>query len=428
MKQHLKNQIIIIGAGPAGITTALYLAKKQVRTIVVDKAAFPRHKVCGDNVTGNALRVLNELDPSWAKKLNKDKLSLSIDGLTAYAPNGHHFDIDFLPLEKNTDENSCYTIPRIDFDNFLVERARENPYIQVIENCSIAKIERLQTGGLQLKTKSEDIIIDADLVVFCTGSNANLVNELLPIKKEPKHVAVGVRAYFEGAKPHGKPNFCEVMITEKLLPGGIYITPFSNGMVNVNVVMRSDVVQKKNINLTALMLEILKEHPVLKDRFAHATMIGKPQGSSLFLGTKKRKLSGDNFLLVGDAAGLIDLLSANGIPQAMISAKIAAEEISKCIVAMPTNFSAAALAQYDVRVHKRLENYLKMSQLIAPFVANKFFLKLSVLSMNYIAKKFTKNDELRNIMYEKNLIRRLIKPTFYYRLFFGIKNTEALSH
>lgn len=424
MNQRLKNKVVIIGAGPAGLITALFLAKKQIYTILLDKASFPRHKACGDNVTGNALRIINELDDSWLEKMGKYSFSLPIEGLTAYAPNCHHIDIDFLPLEKETDQPSCYTIPRIEFDNFLMERAKENQYIKVIENCIIDKVERIKTGGLQIKTKSENLIIDTDLAVFCTGSNSNLINDLFTIKKRPKDLAVGVRAYFEGVKPHHKPNFCEVIMTEKLLPGGIYITPFPNGTTNVNVVMLSDVVQKKKINLSNLMMEVLKEHPILKERFENATMIGKPLGSSLFLGTKRRKISGDNYLLVGDAAGLIDLLSANGIPQAMLSAKIAAEEISRCII--ENNFSEAALAPYDIRVHKRLENYLTKSRFIAPFVGYNLFIKLSVICMNFLAKKSSKNKFLEELISGNQILNKIINPSFYFRLFFGIKNIDSL--
>lgn len=424
MNQRLKNKVVIIGAGPAGLITALFLAKKQIYTILLDKASFPRHKACADNVTGNALRIINELDDSWLEKMGKYSFSLPIEGLTAYAPNCHHIDIDFLPLEKETDQPSCYTIPRIEFDNFLMERAKENQYIKVIENCIIDKVERIKTGGLQIKTKSENLIIDTDLAVFCTGSNSNLIDDLFSIKKRPKDLAVGVRAYFEGVKPHHKPNFCELIMTEKMLPGGVYITPFSNGTTNVNIVMLSDVVKKKKINLSNLMMEVLKEHPILKERFENATMIGKPLGSSLFLGTKRRKISGDNYLLVGDAAGLIDLLSANGIPQAMLSAKIAAEEISRCII--ENNFSEAALAPYDIRVHKRLENYLTKSRFIAPFVGYNLFIKLSVICMNFLAKKSSKNKFLEELISGNQILNKIINPSFYFRLFFGIKNIDNL--
>lgn len=424
MKQQLTSRVIIVGAGPAGVTTALFLAQKGIHSVLLDKSTFPRHKACADNITGNALRVINELDATWLAKMSHNRLTLPIDGVTAYAPNYHQIDLDFLPLEQDTDQHSCYTIPRIEFDNFLLARAKENPYIRVIEDCQIARVERLKTGGLRLTTKSEHLTMYAELVVFSTGSNSNLVDGLCLVKKNPKHVAVGVRAYFAGAKPYYKPNFCEVIITEALLPGGMYITPFPDGTVNVNIVIRSDVVIKKKINLTELMMQVLQTHPLLKDRFEHATLIGKPQGSRLLLGTNKQKLSGDNFLLVGDAAGLIDLLSANGIPQAMLSAKIAAEEISRCMQA--NDFSGAVLAPYDARVYKRVETYLKMSRLVAPFIQNRLLLKLFVFSMNYIAKKSSKNDELRDIFYEKNILRRLIKPSFYYKLFFGIKNAEGL--
>lgn len=426
MKQRLKNQIVIIGAGPAGVITSLILAKNQIRTILLDKEEFPRHKVCGDIITGNTLRIMNELDPSWLKKMNEDRLAVPIKGSTVYAPNYHNFDVDFMSLEKGTTQPSCYAIRRIDFDNFLLQRARENAYITIIENCNIDKVERLKTGGLQVKTKSEDLIIDTECLVFCTGSNSSLINDVYPVKKRDRDVAVGVRAYFEGVKPESKPGYGDLFIPKKFLPGGLYLTPLPDGTVNINVVMRSDVVKKKKINLNKLMMEELKENPVLNKRFENAKLIGKPQGNSLFLGTRRRKLSGDNFLFVGDAAGLIDFISANGIPQAMLSAKIAAEEISRCVLA--NDFSASALAPYDRRIYKRLESYLKISKLASPFMASPFFLKVVTAAMNYVARKFNKNQEISSLIYEQNVVRKLINPVYYYRLLFGIKNKESLKN
>lgn len=419
-----RNKIAIIGAGPGGLVTALFLAKKNIHTVVLDKDVFPRLKPCGDNITGDALRIINELDDTWLKQICADGVALPIDGVTVYSPDHNHLDIDFLPLYKDTLHHSCFAVPRNSFDGFLFERAKENSLIELIEDCCITKIERMPDGHLQISDRKGELILETEMLVVAAGSNSDIAGHLLNLNKPPQDVAVGVRAYFEGVVPFKKPNFCEVFITKELLPGGLYITPFADGTVNVNVVMRSDVVRKRNLNLSSLMMEMLQQHPVLSSRFANARMITKPQGSSLFLGTRKRKLSGDNFLLVGDSAGLIDLLSANGIPQTLLSAKFAAEEIEKCLGA--GNFSSKALAAYDERVFRRIEGYLKMSGLLAPIWTNRLFLAISVAFLNHITRRFSRNDELRDLMYEKNIVRRLIKPSFYYRLIIGIKNSGSM--
>ncbi|NJN77818.1 MAG: hypothetical protein HC803_05370 [Saprospiraceae bacterium] len=342
-------------------------------------------------------------------------------GIVAHAANNHKMKIDFLPLEAETNDPSCYAIPRIKLDNELMKKAKANPLIEVIENFSVVDMTR-QNDGILIQGKTDAIF--TNLAIVCSGSNANFIKNIHTVDKEDKHFAVGVRAYYKNVKPSEHGQYCELYITKDLLPGGLYVTAFSDEMVNVNVVVRSDVVKKNKLNLKQILEETLKTHPLLKERFAEAEMVGKLEGSGLFLGTKKRTISGDNFMLVGDAAGLIDLLSANGIPQAMLSGKIAAEFAAKCVQA--NDFTLNTLAEYDERVFDRIKNYLKMSKFVAPFLSSNIALNIMMHGMNFVAKKYDKNDELRDLIYDHEASKKLMKPKFYYKLFFGIKNSEAL--
>lgn len=415
------RKVCIIGAGPAGVTTSLFLAKQGIESTLIDKATFPRHKPCADNITGNTIRVLNELDPNFIKNLQLEKQSLQMKGIVAHAANNHKMKIDFLPLEADTEDPSCYAIPRIKLDNELIQKAKENPLIEVIEGFNVVDLQR-QENGILIQGKTQAIF--ANLAIVCSGSNANFIKNLHEIEKEEEHFAVGVRGYYKNVKPSEHGQYCELYITKDLLPGGLYVTQFTDESVNVNVVVRSDIVKKKKLNLKQILEDTLATHPLLKERFAEAEMIGKLEGSGLFLGTKKRKLSGDNFILAGDAAGLIDLLSANGIPQAMLSGKIAAEFAAKCV--QTNDFTLKTLADYDERVFDRIKNYLKMSKFVAPFLSSNIALNILLHGMNFIAKKYDENDQLRDLIYDHEATKKLIKPKFYYKLFFGIKNSEAL--
>ncbi|MFK7949830.1 MAG: NAD(P)/FAD-dependent oxidoreductase [Saprospiraceae bacterium] len=417
----IDRRICIIGAGPAGVTTSLFLAKQGVKSTLIDKAVFPRHKPCADNITGNTIRVLNELDPNFIESLQLEKKSLQMKGIVAHAANNHKMKIDFLPLETDTADPSCYAIPRIKLDNELMNKAKADPLIEVIEGFNVSNLIR-EKNGILIESKRQSIF--TNLAIICSGSNANFIKNLHTVEKEDKHFAVGVRGYYKNVKPSEHGQYCELYITKDLLPGGLYVTQFTDETVNVNVVVRSDVVKKKKLNLKQILQDTLATHPLLKERFAEAELVGKLTGSGLFLGTKKRKISGDNFMLVGDAAGLIDLLSANGIPQAMLSGKIAAEFAAKCDKA--NDFSLTTIADYDERVFDRIKNYLKMSKFVAPFLSSNIALTILLKGMNFIAKKYDKNDELRDLIYDHDATKKLIKPKFYYRLFFGIKNSEAL--
>lgn len=420
----LETKVCIIGAGPAGLTTSLYLAQKGIRSIVLDKDEFPRKKACGDNISGNTIRTLYEFDPEFVKKLQLKEQLEPLNGVVVYAPNNHQLEIDYLPLEKGTNLPSCYAIKRSDLDEYLVKEAKGNPNIEVIEKFCVQVLERYDTH-IEISDKKNKLKVRTQVVVAATGSNSSIPQKLGLAKRPAKHFAVGVRAYYDQVNYPSGANYSELFVTKKLMPGGMYITPLPGGVVNVNVGMRSDVVKKKKINLTQLLEETLATHPVLRDRFKRARQIGKVEGSGLSLGTKKQKISGERFICVGDAAGLIDLLSANGIPQALASAKIAAETIEQAV--QENVFSATFFSTYDQKVYKRVEHYLKLGKMIAPLMGYSMFNWASIALMNFITKKFSKNDQLRNLMYDNQVGKTLRKPSFYYGVFFGVKNSEAIA-
>ena len=421
--QILKAPICIVGAGPAGLSTSLYLARQGIASTVLDKGQFPRDKACGDNISGNTIRTISDFFPDFASRLKTDRRITELKGAVIYAPNNHTFEIDYLPLEKDTDLPSCYAISRLDLDEFLSTAVKKHPLIQLRENTRINAVENC-TDGLALIDNRQQIRFETPLAIIATGSNCSLPAKLGAFKDSGRHSAIGIRAYFEGVRYRSGGSYSELYLMKELMPGGLYVTPLSNGLVNVNLCMREDVVQRDHLQLKKLLLEALKEHPVLRESFKDARQVGGIQGSRLRLGTRRRRLSGDHFLLVGDAAGLIDLLSANGIPQGLASAKIAAEWAA--MAWKKGSFKKDALRGYDRQVHRRVAHYLKLGRLMAPLMGYRLFNHASLALMNFIARKFSHNDHLRNLMYDDKVASTLIKPSFYYNVFFGVKNKECL--
>jgi flavin-dependent dehydrogenase len=235
------------------------------------------------------------------------------------------------------------------------------------------------------------------------------------LTKQNKHFAIGVRGYFKNVGNADFPNHAELFLHRKMMPGGFYIAPFNSDIANVNLVMRSDVAKQNNINLNTLFWEAIQLHPTLKERFKNAEQVGKLEGGALHLGTKKRAISGDGYMLAGDAGGLIDLMSGNGIPQAMISGKFAAQHAAKAIGA--NNFSAAALQEYDVNVFNKINKDLKLGKLLSPFMASNFILNGAVKAFNFIATRKGAQAQLSSLLYTKNVALKLLNPMFYWRLF-----------
>lgn len=233
---------------------------------------------------------------------------------------------------------------------------------------------------------------------------------------EPRHHCAGVRAYYTGVSDLDAQGFIELIFLKELLPGYLWIFPLPGGRANVGLGLRSDMVRKRRVDLKSLMKQLVSEHPRLKHRFTNARMEGGIQGMGLPLASKRHPISGDGYLLVGDAAHLIDPFTGEGISHAMISG-VHAADVAHEILGRGT-VTASEAKQYDQRVWKRLGKELAISTRLQQLASVPWLFNLVV---NKAANNPALADTISSMFNDLDMRERLKSPRFYFDLVLGRK-------
>lgn len=332
--------VIIVGGGPAGTTTAMALEQSGLKTALLDKDVFPRDKICGDFIAIKGLKETFDLKPEL-KTIFKEFPKKAVNRST-------HFYVDkYDPICINWVTTS-YTIKRIDFDNVLMEQVKKAGVVEVIEGEGIKEIERT-TEGFELRASS-GATFQCRMLIGADGAHSVVAKKLAGYRVNKDYYGGSVRAYYNKLESiDSKVN--EVYIHRQVVPGYFWLFPLSGTQANVGLGMHSRFIAKNKINLKQLMLDFVKTHPVLKKKFNTAEMDGKIEGFGLPFYSKRYALSGEGFLLTGDAGSLMDPSNGEGIIQAIVSGKLAAK---MAIAAFKKqDFSASFLKTYEDQVHKK---------------------------------------------------------------------------
>jgi len=410
----LISKVGIIGAGPAGAAAALQLNQLGIDCVVVDKAVFPRDKICGDGLSGKVITCLNRIDPEIALRLQKATFKLDSWGVSFFSPNRQELAIGYRP-DYNAEDSSHkkspigYVCKRLDFDNFLVEEMKRCTHIKLMEGVSVEQYT-LETDGY-LITGTGGFQLKCDLLIVANGAHSSFTKDIAKIRMEPKYYAAGLRAYYKNVTGTNADNFIELHFIKKMLPGYFWIFPLPNGDANVGVGMLSDTIRRKKVNLKNELQDIIDNDPIIKERFKDATLIGSVEGYGLPLGGKQRVISGERYLLTGDAAFLIDPFTGEGIGNALYTGRIAANHAAKALE--QNDFSAAAFAAYDTEVYRVMGPELRISHRLQKLV------KYSWL-FNLLVKISIRNKQVKELLscmfYEVDLRKKLAKPSFYIKL------------
>jgi geranylgeranyl reductase family protein len=413
MKERIHTRICIIGAGPGGAATALFLAKHGIDCLLVDKASFPRDKICGDALSGKVVEVFKKLDPAIVDRIAHDPTALGSWGVTFVAPNRKGLRVPFKKeFDKARQQSPGFIAKRIDFDNLLVEECRKHRSIQLIEDMALTNFARVD--GQWLCTADDGRTVQADLVIAADGAHSRFAKQVGGIEMEPAHYCAGLRAYYKGVQGLDADNFIELHFIKDFLPGYFWIFPLPNGMANVGVGMRSDKVSAKKVNLKQQMLHLIAHDPVMKERFADAELVGGVKGFGLPLGSKQRNISGEGFMLVGDAASLIDPFTGEGIGNALYSGMFAALQAAICLET--NDFSAQTMKAYDAAAYARLWEELKLGHRMQRLVNYPWLFNLVV---NKAQKNKTLRETISCMFDDLDLRERLKNPLFYFKLLFS---------
>lgn len=410
----LQTDVCIIGAGPGGAATALQLARMGVHSIVVDKAVFPRDKICGDGLSGKVFTILNRIDPEVGARLRKFEGKSDSWGVTFVAPNRIGMDIPLkLDYERHMDQPVGFVSKRIDFDNFLVEELRLRPEIRLMEGVSIDEYEKLPDGWL-VSTKDGSVRIQSKLLIVANGAHSSFARNIAGLKMHPDHHCAGVRAYYQGVQGMHRHNFIELHFLKGVLPGYFWIFPLPNGEANVGLGMLSSAISKGKKDLRAMLDRTIAEDPVMKERFKGATRIGGISGYGLPLGSERVRLHGHHYMLVGDAGHLIDPFTGEGIGNALYAGHYAAKHAAAALG--KGGDPAEELAAYEADVYRVLGPELNISHKLQQMVRYPWL-------FNFLMRIGARNQELRELMTcmfnDVDLRHRFRDPRFYLRLLFG---------
>lgn len=414
MTETLTTDVLVVGAGPAGITNSLFLSRFGIEHILLEKEDFPRDKICGDALGGKVMDILHDLAPSELNNFAADPKNAVIPkGIKFVAPDFTELDVAF-PQPKQ-DHPMGLISKRLIFDKFLFDLRKSSNHSTTFTGSEILKIKR-EDGRIKTSISLPDgtkRLIISKLIIGADGHRSVVAKNLLPQEQIPKHLSVAVRGYFSNVTGFHPDNFLELHFIKGLLPGYLWIFPLPNNEANVGLGLLASNVHRRKLNVRKEFLKVVENHPHVKARFKNAKLETKVVGWSLPLGSRKQHISGDSTLLTGDAASLIDPFTGEGIGNAMLSAKKAA--LMAKLALEENDFSAKFLSQYDKWVYDYLWEELNISHKIQRF--SRF-----PLLFNFVVNKIKSNGELKkvltNMFVDLDLRAQMKSPLYYFKLLF----------
>ncbi len=377
--------VIVVGGGPSGSSCAAFLAKQKRKVLLLDRAKFPRDKTCGDGISGRSVAVLNEL--GLMEQVSKIEHA-DMYGVTFSSPAGK-----VVPIAAPKDENGVppgFVCRREVFDDILFQNAKKLA-AKTIEGFTVTDIlkEGERVVGVKGTLAGKEMEFRAKIVVGADGAAGVVARKLGPVNTDEAHQCAAIRCYYENVE--GMRDQIELHFVDGVLPGYFWIFPLPDKRANVGLGMIVSDMKKSKVNLQKAMAEVIEKNPIFKERFAKAKRVSEVKSWLLPLASKtpSLKICGDGYVLIGDAASLIDPFTGEGIGNALTSGKIAAKVIGQALD--KGDVSEASLADYPKALWERIGKEVKGNYALQENAKSRW-------KMNLIIDKASRSKDIQEMI------------------------------
>ena len=303
MKITTTFDVIIVGGGLAGLTSAIHLSTRKKRVLLIEKNEYPKHKVCGEYISNEVLPYLNSLGINpineGAKQITKVHISTTKSNLIKGE----------LPL-------GGFGMSRYFLDNLLVKKAHLNG-VQILKD-TVDSIH-FKKDSFTITTKSSGVF-QSKITIGAFGKRSSLDQKMKRKFIQKKSPYLAVKIHVKGVFPENlvalhnfKGGYCGVSKVEDNAINVCYITEYRSF--------------KKHKNITDFQEQVVFKNEHLRKIFKESSPVfEKPLTISQVSFQTKNPVE-DHIIMCGDTAGMIHPLCGNGMGMAISSAQLASIRI-----------------------------------------------------------------------------------------------------
>ncbi len=352
------TDVVVVGAGPAGSATALFLARRGYAVTLLDRAAFPRDKACGEYLTPGAVALLRDEIGILPQLLASGASALTRETVVPHT--GRAF-------SGATNALAC---PRVVTDKALRDTA-EAAGVRVLEGSNVRQINRDDSGFYGVtgtNAGSDTLAIRARIVVGADGTRSLLAREMGVVRPIPRLQRIALVTHYQSGETTESEEATEQGVTMHLPRDrsdaccGVGIACGPDRTRNINIVVPlSEAPLMAGRRQEYFRMRLRRSFPQVWERVKDSVQVGPLHSVGCF-GHHTSRATGDGAILVGDAATFIHPFTGEGVYFALRGAQLAADAIDQAL--QSGDVSQHRLRSYDRARHSELLPRYRLCDLV----------------------------------------------------------------